>query len=245
MKTFMVQTLVLAVMLLGGARIHADNTDRHISVNGDAMIRVAPDEIILTAGLESTDPDLAKAKTENDLMTKKVIEICTGFDIPKKYIRTDYLNIRPVYDDYPRQDTFLYYRVRKNAVITIKNIDIFENLMTALVNAGIENIIDIDFRTTDLRNLRDQARSAALIAAREKAEAMAGALNQKIGDVLTIDENRTWSWSWYGSGWYGRGNNNMSQNVIQNAGGPEYSGESLAPGQIAVKASVSVTFALQ
>jgi len=245
MKTLIGQSLFLTMLLLCGAQIHADNDVRKISVSAEAMVKVAPDEIILTIGLESTDPNLTEAKHNNDLLTQKTIGICTNHDIPKKYIQTDYLNIAPVYDYYAKPREFLYYQVRKTAIVTIKNIEIIEKLLSDLVEAGIENIISIDFRTTDLRSLRDQARSAALIAAREKAEAMAGVLNQTIGDVLTINENRTWSWSWSGSSWYGRGNSDMSQNVIQNAGGPEYDGESLAPGQIAVKASVSVIFALQ
>jgi len=245
MKTLLVSALLLAVMTLGGTKLKADETARQISVNGEAVVKVAPDEIILTVGLESTDPNLIDAKNKNDQLTGKLIQICTDQNIPKKHIQTDYINIRPVYDDYRLQKNFLYYQVRKTAVITIKDMEIFEPLLTDLIGVGIDNVIGIDFRTTDLCNLKDQARSMALLAAKEKAEAMALNLDQKIGQVISIRENHSGSWSWYGSSWYGYRDNYMSQNVSQNVGGGEYTGESLAPGQIAIRANVSVTFALQ
>jgi len=105
----------------------------------------------------------------------------------------------------------------------------------------------VDFRTTELRKHRDEARALAIKAAQEKAAALAGELGQTIGQPITISENQSSWWSWYGSWWGYRWGGSATQNVVQNAGGSGATlGDSaLAPGQIAVNASVTVEFELK
>src|SRR5207248_3032718 len=106
----------------------------------------------------------------------------------------------------------------------------------------------VQFRTSELRKYRDQARSMAIKAAREKADALARDLGQKVGKAITINEEQSNYWAYYNAWGYQNGYQNMSQNVMQNAGGGSASATSgdttVAPGQISVTARVSVTFAL-
>jgi uncharacterized protein YggE len=114
------------------------------------------------------------------------------------------------------------------------------------LEAGATHVHGVQFRTTELRTHKDQARSLAIKAAREKAVALAGELGQGVGQPQQIHEDQSGWWSpyssWWGPGWGGM----MTQNVIQNAATEGYVGDSgLAPGQIAVQARVTVSFALQ
>jgi len=74
--------------------------------------------------------------------------------------------------------------------------------------------------------------------------------SSSIGEPLTIEEENIYWYSPYSSYWSYGVAGAMSQNVVQNApgsgtGSAEQSEEALAPGQIAVGATVNVEFVLQ
>ena len=103
----------------------------------------------------------------------------------------------------------------------------------------------IEFRTTELRKFRDQARLLAVKAAREKADLLARESGRRVGKAVSIGEASYGYHSSYGSWWGGR-YSSMTQNITQNLGGsPLESDSTLAPGQISIRASVHTSFVLQ
>ncbi len=242
---YMVNQPVVREVNASTANSSCPEESRTISVTGDADIRVAPDEVIITLGIETWNEDLEEAKNENDERVKQVLAIADDFDIEPRYIQTDHISIRPKYDTYTNCKITGYY-VRKSIVITLRDIDKFEALITSALEEGVNRIHGIEFRTTELRKHKDEARSLAIKAAEEKAIALAGELGQDISKPLSISENQTGWWSGYGSYWGSYWGSSIAQNVIQEVGG-SYSLEegTLAPGQITVNAKVSVTFELQ
>jgi uncharacterized protein len=219
---------------------------KSISVSGEAEVRVVPDEVILTLGVETFDKVLKVAKSLNDERVKKTISIAKGYGVPAEYIQTDYINIRPRYQNYDIALELLGYVVRKTVVIRLKDISKFEDILSDSLEAGVTHVHGIEFRTTELRKHRDQARSLALKAAQDKAELLTRETGSKLGKVLSIGEASFGYWSSYGSWWgqsYGGG---MSQNVTQNFGGvPMSSDSSLAPGHISIRATVGASFAIE
>ncbi|MBI2203141.1 MAG: SIMPL domain-containing protein [Candidatus Rokubacteria bacterium] len=135
--------------------------------------------------------------------------------------------------------------VRRTITVDLRNIDRFDQVLTDAVDAGANHVHGVQFRTTELRKHRDQARSIAIQAARDKAIALAQSLGRKVGAVTTIREDGFGWWSSYGSWWGGR-HGAMSQNVVQSsAAAPADPDAVTAPGQISVTARVTVTFALE
>jgi uncharacterized protein len=253
---------ILAVMLAGCAAVAAapissgktlrmpagqpaqPTGERTIRVNGEASVMVEPDEVILTLGIETRSVELKTAKQRNDEVLRKATDIAKSSGIEPRYIQSDFIQIEPRYKDYETQ-VFDVYVVRQNLVLTLREIDRFEELLSNLLDAGVTNVQGVHFRTTELRKYRDQARALALKAAKEKAIAMAGELDQDVGEPLSIEEGYQGWFSWYDS-WWGSRISGMTQNVIQNAGPSTYDGDSsLAPGQIAVTANVTVQFVLK
>ena len=72
--------------------------------------------------------------------------------------------------------------------VTVRDISKLDSLLEALVKAGGNRIDSIQYETSELRKYRDQAREMAVIAAKEKAQALASALGQHIGKAYTIEE---------------------------------------------------------
>ena len=216
-----------------------------ISVSGEAEVKVVPDEVVITLGVETYHHELSVAKGRNDRIVENTIAEARQAGVPAKNIKTDYLGLEPNYSD----DYFEYvvegFWVRRTITITLDDISRFEALLTAITESGATNVHGIEFRTTELRKYRDQARELALLAAREKATAMSAALGESLGAVRSIYEDYAGWYSWYSYGWWGSRYSSMMQNVVQNAGGaPQEVEGSFAPGQISVTARVSVSFEL-
>lgn len=201
MKNILVGTMVLVlsgfVVQGAAAQIMMPAQDRQISVTGNAEIRVKPDEVILNLGIETNDLKLDVAKNENDARVKRVLALGKAAGIEDKHIQTEYLNIEPRYRDYEDKRVFLGYWVRRSVALTLRDVTKFDDLLTKVVEGGANYVHGIEFRTTDLRKYRDQAREKAIVAAREKAEALSGALGLKLGKAKMIDEGSGGWWPSY------------------------------------------------
>jgi uncharacterized protein YggE len=119
------------------------------------------------------------------------------------------------------------------------------------MQAGANQVVNVEFYTSELRKYRDQAREMAMKAAAEKAQALAHAAGAETSCVLNINEN-TSSYFNGGGWWYGgtSSQNMWTQNVMQNAapvGGetPTLDDGPVSLGQISVKAEVGVTWGLK
>lgn len=224
----------------------ADSAEpRLITVSGEAQVNVVPDEVTLTLGIETSDKQLRTARSLNDERVKKVIAAAEELGVAAEDIKTDHIGIEPRYrDSYEKRD-FIGYFVRQTIVITLSDISLFEDLLTDVLDAGANYVHGIQFRTTELRKYKDEARALAIKAAQEKAVALAGELDQGIGKPHEIREEQSNWWSGY-SAWWGSSSYSMTQNVIQNAGDlPAEIEGALAPGQINVTAKVTVSFELE
>ncbi len=220
---------------------------RTITVTGDAEVRVVPDEVVLTLGVETRDTEIDAAKRQNDEVIKAAIDVAKQYGVRQELIKTEYLGVEPRYrDSYEKRD-FLGYYARRTLVITVRDLSKFEELLAAELKAGVNYVHAVDFRTTELRKHKDTARSMAIKAAQEKATDMAAELQLRLGEPRSILENQSSSWSWYNSWWGAGWASSVAQNVSQNAAGSA-GGESLegatAPGQISVRAKVTVSFDL-
>ena len=251
MKSILLTTVIIVLAMCS---IQAQQTqlfdDRpKITVNGEAVVKVQPDQIIITLGIETWDKNIMAAKQENNDILKKAVVVIKESGIPDKDIQTDYLSIEPRYGDNYEKRNFIGYFVRNTFVVTLAEPDKVEDLVTGVLQSGVNYIHSINFQTTEFKKYREQARELALNTAKEKAEKMAGSLGQLVGDPVQISEGYGGS-NWYYSSWngwgYGNRSNYMSQNVMQNIeSGTDEISETIALGKISIKANVNVVFELK
>jgi len=245
-NTFLVVAVMAALSAVTALPVMAQsNSDRTVTVTGEAEVRVAPDEVVLTLGVETWDKDLTTAKRANDAVVTRVLGLAEESGIESRRVQTDYLNVEPRYDEYYDRRQFLGYFVRKTVVVTLDDLGLFEEFLSQALEMGVTHVHGIEFRTTELRKYKDEARALAVRAAQEKAAALCAELAQEVGRPTQIAEQYSRWWSPYSS-WWGYGYSQyMAQNVAVQAGeGAGYQG-TMAPGQITVTASVSVTFEMK
>jgi len=251
MKAFQTALGAAMLVLCGAAWGQAPFDDRpKITVNGEAVVNVVPDKIVINLGIESWDPDITAAKQKNSSILKRTLDALRDLGVPEGDMQTDHLSIEPRWETESHRERFIGHFVRNSLSVTLSDPAKVEELVTRALEAGVNYIHGIDFETTEFKEHREKAREMALLAAREKAEKMAAVLGQKVGAPLQINEGYGggyggfWS-SWYGWGYRG-GGQGMSQNVMQNAPSvPEDTGDTVALGKIAIRANVSVTFELE
>lgn len=240
-----VAAAMVLIALFSAAQMPVARGDDVISVNGESEVRVVPDEVLLTLGVETFDPALKAAKAINDERIQKTMAAARTLAVPAAQIQTDYISIEPKYPSGDLARQLQGYIVRRTMLIRLKDISRFEDLLTAALEAGVTHVHGIEFRTTELRKFRDQARLLAVKAAREKADLLARESGRRVGKAVSIGEASYGYHSSYGSWWGGR-YSSMTQNITQNLGGsPLESDSTLAPGQISIRASVHTSFVLQ
>lgn len=225
------------------------NPNRTVQVSGTAVVNVLPDRALIQLGVQSNGKTPKEVQARNAATIKSVIKSLQKMGIESKDISTDRYVIEPLYEDYESLH-IKGYRIYNVIAITMRDVDKTSDAIAASFQAGANQVVNVEFYTSELRTYRDQAREMAMKAATEKANALALAAGANTDCVLNINEN-SWSyfngWNW----WTGANNQNVwTQNAVQNVdpsgGGTPASDDSpVSTGQISIRAEISATFSLK
>jgi uncharacterized protein len=263
MKNFVFAILLstaLSLPAFADTPASANAVNRTITVNGEAQVRVVPDEVQISMTAENRGRDLLETKSKNDQTVKALVEYATkDLGVEARHVQTDFVSVEPQYRSCNNEEELsgkcspldvTYYTVRKGIQICLKDLTKYEGLETKALQLGVTRIDNVQFITTDLRKHRDAAREMAAKAALEKAQALATTLGMKVGKPVTISSENYSSYYWhdsYGQRGYGGSNNYMAQNTVQQAPAQPMEGDTgdLSIGQINVSATVNVTYELE
>lgn len=209
---------------------------RTISVVGTAEVKVAPDEVDLTIGIDSHDKDLVVAKTNEDQRMKRLIALARAAGVEEKNIKTNAVTMGPEYSD-EKTPRLLGYRVSETVLVELTDISKYEDLMTNFLKAGVNRVEGIDFAVGDPKKYRDEARLKAIRAAQEKARTMAAELAQSLGKPWEVIEDADEGMDLTRS---------VNANATVNFNVPlQQEAQPLAGGEMIIRATVRVTFQLE
>lgn len=221
------------------------NSGRSVQVSGTAVVNVPPDRALLQLGIQSNGQTPSSVEQANAIAIQRVIRAIESLGVESKDIVTDRYIVSPVYETYDS----LYikgYRIDNLVAVTLRDVDSISDVVVAALEAGANQVVNVELYTSELRKYRDQARTLAMEAAAEKAQALAEAAGTGAGCVISINEN---TWSYYNGWWHSSNRDLWTQNVVQNApqnGGAGYQNNDgpVSLGQISVRAEVSASFSL-
>ncbi len=214
-----------------------------ITVSGQAEIRVPPDQVVFTLGIEAVDKDILAAKKRTDDSVKEVLAIARKNNVKPEDVQTSQISIQPKYNtddlEYEQRRTvkreFVGYQVSKTVAVILRDISRFDSLLFDVLKAGVTRLSNVEFRDSQIRKHKDQARAMAIKAAQEKANLLAREIGQTIGPAYSITESGVVPYT-----------ANVSQNRVDNfTEGTSDSASAIAPGAISVTAQVTVSFRLQ
>jgi uncharacterized protein YggE len=239
-----VLTLVLSLLLpaaLSPTRARAEVTPRLITVTGEADVRVPPDEVTITLGVETTDTEPTTAARKNAEQVRQVVAMASQFKIEAKDIGTDQLSLNKHFEYINGKNQFKDYQATRTVSLRLKDLSRFEDLLIAAMKGGATSISGVQFCTSQLRKFRDQARAQALKAASEKANDLARTVNQRVGKPHTITEMLD-GWSFWSSA---RGAMYGNAQVNVQSTGSASAGDTPGVGLITVSARITAAFELE
>ena len=205
-----------------------------IDVTGSATLEIPPTFAKITVSVTTLDKDAAKAQSLNDQKVRRALDAVEKFGVEGKDVSTDDISLEEKEAEVEgKAPLSLGYEASNRLTITLRNMKEYDNLITALLVAGINGIRGVEFGSDEEIAKRKEARITAIKAAKEKADYLAAALGQKVCAPIKIAESARNS--------YGYGNNFNAEIVLM---APMVSRASLAPKNITINASVDVTFLL-
>ena len=230
--------LILTLFMAGGVSAYEN---RIFTVTADAIVRVAPDKVVLQIGAETRGKDLSTIRQNNYEIIKNTIAILKNNGVEEKYIGTDHVNISTYYEDHAYQK--LRFVVTQSLTIIITDLSKYDKILEEVVNAGINQVYGIEFQTDNLKKYRYEARALAIAAAKERAEFLAKEAGFQLGKVVNLRE-ATHDYYWRPN----RGDRGgMSQINIQiqvdNEGGGD--SKTLAPGMISIKSNITLYYNIE
>ena len=237
-------TCFLAALLPAAAAARQRESLPLITVTGQAEIRVPPDEVIFSLDVVKLDRELSAAQAQNDEVVRQVLALARRFEAPQQDVKTTYISVDMKYntdlmddEDDPKarklKREFVGYEVSKSVLIRFSDLPRFEKFFAEVLKVGVSKIDSVEFRTTQLRKYKDQARAAAIRAAREKAVALTAEIGQAVGKAHSIQEEG-----------YGRSGSSNNYTTVVSGSFSADENTAFAPGMITVTAQVTVSFLL-
>ena len=219
-------SLSIVHLLTGCAATPEGSKLRTISVWGHGEVRTPPDRFVLRAAVTHIDKDLDAARNRTAEAARTLLAAIRDFDPDEKETRT----LEFAVDRRSNRDgDFIGFSARQVLEFTLTDVTQAEALTMTALKAGATEIRDADFETSQEAALFFEARKAALLDARSKAEAMAAVLGQRVGLPLRIGSDE----DYYSGG----------DSIF---GGDEDEAEFswATPQEVAIEADVKVQFAL-
>ncbi len=229
MKKIIILLVFMTAMATQAQQPVASSQNSVVTVKGEGTVKVVPDQVLIRSRIEHEGNDAGEVKKQNDAAIAKIIAYLKSRGIEEKNFRTEYMNLNKNYNYNEKSYSYV-----ANQAISIKLEDLknYEELMSGLLEAGLNRIDGIEFQSSKKDEHAAAARKKAMENAKLKAGEYAGALGQTIGKAVNISELET-------NNYQPVYRMEMMQSSAD-AGGEE----TIAPGEMEITARVTVSFKL-
>lgn len=229
MKTLLFTAALAAIAV--GAKAQQSSEPALVTVNGEHIIKVVPDEAEVRFAVSSKLKEATDAQKENDAIVAKALAYLAKQGIDEGDVRTTGVSLRPYTEYVSDKERKQLYMAQQSITFRLDDLDKLAGILSGLVDLGVNNIENVEFKTSDLKELQAKARTEAVLDAKAKAEILAAALDQEVGKAYQIIDNTS-------------DNNGPRPVMYRMEAKAADSAASIAPGEIEVRAQVSVRFFL-
>ncbi|MEO8516106.1 MAG: SIMPL domain-containing protein, partial [Flavobacterium sp.] len=178
-----VATFLTLFTVMTYAQDQRQNQIPQVNVSGEGKIKVTPDQVIITLGVENTGKDAAEVKKANDAIIDKVIKFIKQSNIPQSDFQTTNVSLNKNYDYEKKKYN---YMASQTICVTLKDIKKYNEFMMGVTDTGITNINGVEFKSSKIDEYQAESRKKAVLDAKQKAIDYASALNQKVGKAILI-----------------------------------------------------------
>lgn len=160
-----------------------------------------PDVAKISFNINTEAKDIAASQKDNSDRTANIKNELARFNISSSDIKTINYSISPDYDyRIPRTPRLKGYRTNHSLEITVRKLEDTDAIVQTLGASGITGINQIRFTVDDITEIQNEAREEAIAKAKEKAKQLASLSGAKLGKIISIQENNSYTPPFYGPG---------------------------------------------
>jgi len=153
------------------------------------MIKIKPDKVTLSLGVETTNKTADAALVSNSKLMNKILIALKKVGVKDNETNTVSFDISPNYNySQLNRGNLIGFTARNSIIIESSNINATSNWIDTAITSGANNINSIDFTISDkkLEQIKNSLIKPAIDNAVEKADIAASALGLKIVGVKSI-----------------------------------------------------------
>jgi hypothetical protein len=169
--------LILSLLFMGMSNAQEVKQLPQISVAGEGMIKVVPDQVVITATVETKGNNAKDVKKENDKQMEAVLKTIKKMNLAPADFRTKRVSLNPIFDYEKKKTT---YNATQSVEILLRDLSKYDELMEGLVDQGINRIDNVIFQSSKVAQYQSEARKLAMKDAKLKAEDYVSVLGQKV-----------------------------------------------------------------
>jgi uncharacterized protein YggE len=157
-----------------------------ITVFGSSALQVEPDIVSLSfavARLQQHPRDAFQEVRNAAHTVRRYLE-----QVKIDEVNTSRVTLEQSFRYTASEHQFLGYTAKIIFHVSFHQLDKMEDVLAGLVDAGVNELHNVDFQTTKLKEIRAEARRQAIAAAREKAENYCNAAGIVPGRIIHIED---------------------------------------------------------
>ncbi len=195
--------IIISALLTFSCLSHANNSlpnNRHIAVTGTAQLQAKPDLALISFEVESTQQQSLAAKKDTDSRVNEFLGGLSRFGINEDNVSASSLSTQPVYDyDDNGKQQLKGYSATRRLKVTLRDLSKLNELMDFALNVHIDEIANIQLKSSDEEAIKDEVNALAVKNAKDKGKSLANAFGAKLGQIYSINSNSNNSYDRYGA----------------------------------------------
>lgn len=157
-----------------------------ITVFGSSIVRTTPDIAVIHFSVSEVKPTPREAFQAVRQIAQRVQAFLSSAQV--KEAGSSNINLNEEYRHQGGVSKIIGYRTSVQFQVTLSDLNRLEDILTGVVDAGANKIHSVSYQTTRLKEIRAEARTQAILAAREKAEIYCKAAGVGLGEVIHIED---------------------------------------------------------
>lgn len=202
-----VGALIVAVVALtvrtgpvSGAPINGSEPALHtLTVAGTGKVTLVPDVARVYLGVSLTKPTVKAAREAAASAMTDILAVIKALGIADADIQTTGLSLSTQYAT-GSSTRIVGYAISEQVQVTVRDLDKAGDVVDAATAKGATDVNGISFEIADPARAQNDARAAAVVAARASAQAMASAAGVTLGAVVSIADASAPTPIYYGAG---------------------------------------------
>ncbi len=168
-----------------------------ITVTKKGTVYTTPNLVKVSFSIITEEKKVGDALKNNSQKSNSVIETLKSQGVGESDIKTIYFNVYPLYE-WRKNSIDIYstgtrvlvgYEARQTIEVRIRDIEKVSNIIESSVSAGANEVGDLNFIVENEDIFKTQARTKAIIDAKNEAYKTAQTLGVKLGDIVSFTES--------------------------------------------------------